>query len=97
MGRKMCVVREKSGRASLRVRGLGVCMSMNAIEGRNRTIFEEGYFVRCSCSSHLFSWLGGVISCGRRGWDRTLPRMILSAPTISERYDIEEERYVRYL
>jgi hypothetical protein len=43
MGRKMCVVRVKLGRASLRVRGSGVCISMKAMEGRRRTMWLEGY------------------------------------------------------
>jgi len=56
MGRKMCVVLEKSGRASLRVRGSGVCISMKAIEGRRRTMFEEGNWERDSRSRYL-RWL----------------------------------------
>lgn len=38
MGRNTCVVREKSGNASLRVVGSGVFMSMKDMEGRNRTM-----------------------------------------------------------
>lgn len=53
MGRNMCVVWEKFGRASLRVKGSGVCMSMNAIDGRRRTICEEGYFRSSSRSRYL--------------------------------------------
>lgn len=53
MGRKMCVVLEKSGSAVLIVRGSGVCISMNAIEGRRRTMFEEGYCARASRSKYL--------------------------------------------
>ena len=56
MGRKMCVVLEKFGRASLRVRGSGVCISMKAIEGRRRTMCEEGYLGRDSRSRYL-RWL----------------------------------------
>lgn len=53
MGRKMCVVLEKLGRASFRVRGSGVCISMKAMEGRRRTMCEEGYWERDSRSRYL--------------------------------------------
>lgn len=59
MGRNTCVVLEKSGRASLRVRGLGVCINMNAMEGRRRTICEFVYLERCSRSRYLRSLLAG--------------------------------------
>lgn len=47
------MVLEKSGRASFNERGFGVCMSMNAIEGRRRTMCEEGYFLSSSRSRYL--------------------------------------------
>lgn len=53
IGRNMWVVLEKSGRASLRVRGSGVCINMNAMEGRSRTICDEGYCESCSRSKYL--------------------------------------------
>lgn len=53
IGRKMCVVLEKFGRASLRVNGFGVCINMNAIEGRSRTMCEDGYFLSSSRSRYL--------------------------------------------
>jgi hypothetical protein len=53
----MCVVEVKSGRASFRVRGSGVCISMKAMEGRRRTMLEEGYWESCSRSRYL--WCGG--------------------------------------
>ena len=49
----MCVVFEKFGRASLRVSGSGVCISMKAMEGRRRTMCEEGYWERNSRSRNL--------------------------------------------
>lgn len=48
------MVWEKLGRASLRDKGSGVCMSMNAIEGRRRTMCDEGYFRSSSRSRYLF-------------------------------------------
>lgn len=53
MGRKMCVVLLKSGKASLSVRGSGVCMSMKDMEGRRRTMCELGYLLRTSRSRYL--------------------------------------------
>jgi hypothetical protein len=49
----MCVVLEKLGRASLRVRGSGVCISMKAMEGRRRTMWLEGYLRSSSRSRYL--------------------------------------------
>jgi len=49
----MCVVREKLGRASLRVSGSGVCISMKAMEGRRRTMWLEGYLRSSSRSRYL--------------------------------------------
>ena len=77
MGRKTCVVFVKSGSASLRVKGLGVCISMNAIEGRSRTMWEFVYFERCSRSRYLRLVVSGVVGC-ERGKKSTLPRMRLS-------------------
>lgn len=47
------MVRLKFGRASLSVRGSGVCINMNAMEGRSRTIFELGKLHNCSRSRYL--------------------------------------------
>lgn len=55
MGRKICVVLEKLGRASLRESGFSVCMSMKDMEGRRRTMCEEGYLQSSSRSRYLFS------------------------------------------
>ncbi len=53
MGRKICVVLEKSGRASLRVRTSRVCISMKAMEGRRRTMCEAGKLQSFSRSRYL--------------------------------------------
>lgn len=44
----------KSGRASLRVEGSGVCISMKDMEGRRRMMCELGYWVRVSRSRYLW-------------------------------------------
>lgn len=49
----MCVVLLKFGSASFRERGSGVCISMKAMEGRRRTMCEEGYLLSCSRSRYL--------------------------------------------
>ena len=51
IGRKMCVVRVKLGRAPLMVKGSGVCMSMKAIEGRRRMMRAAGYLGSSSSRS----------------------------------------------
>ena len=53
MGRKICVVREKSGSASFNVRGSRVCISMNDMEGRRRTMLAFLYSLRYSRSRYL--------------------------------------------
>lgn len=83
IGRKICVVWVKSGRADLMVRGSGVCINMKAMLGRRRMICEEGYLQSCSRSRYLGS---GVRSergrSGGEGGDCTLPRRLLSAKGI---------------
>jgi hypothetical protein len=71
------VVFVKSGRASLRVKGFGVCISMNAIDGRRRTMWEFVYFERCSRSRYLWLVVSGVVGY-ERGKQSTPPRMRLS-------------------
>lgn len=70
------MVREKSGRASFRVRGSGVCISMKAMEGRRRTMCEEGYLRSSSRSRYLSA---SVRLCVRISGVVTLPRRRLSA------------------
>lgn len=61
MGRKMWVVFLKGGRASRRVVGSGVCMSIKVMEGRRRITWEAGYLGRVSCSRYLFG-VGNEVS-----------------------------------
>lgn len=49
----MWEVRRKSGRAEMRVSGLGVCMSMKDILGRRRTMLAFLYLERNSRSRYL--------------------------------------------
>jgi len=59
----------------LRVRGSGVCMSMKAIEGRRRTMCEEGYLRSSSRSRYLVL----LVEFVGEGGAATLPRRRLSA------------------
>ena len=78
MGKKMWVVSVKSGRACLRVRGSGVCMSIKAMLGRRRTMWEEGY-LRSSSRSRYLVWLEGEGQQSRKEIERTLPKKLWSA------------------
>jgi hypothetical protein len=73
----MCVVLEKLGSASFRESTLEVFISMNAMEGRRRTIWEEGYLRSSSRSRYLFFISGTRIARGNMG-GFTLPRMLSS-------------------
>ena len=53
MGRKMCVLLVKSGKAERSVVGSGVWFSMKHIEGLRRLTWAAGYRGRYSCSRYL--------------------------------------------
>ena len=63
----MCVVLLKSGRAKRSSVGSGVCISMNVMLGRRRTIWEEGYLGSSSRSRYL-----SVLVSGSPRWWREL-------------------------